>query len=281
MAELSPRNYKLQKIKLKDALIFIMAEGYIFDIKKFALHDGPGIRTTIFLKGCPLRCLWCHNPESQVLIPQNYHLTNGAITPIGKKRSVKQIVQEIEKDIIFYDESHGGITISGGEPLHQPEFLLELVRNIKELDLNIALDTTGYGPWDKIEPLLPYIDNFLYDLKFIDSFLHKVNTGVDNAQILSNLQKLFNYKQNVNIRIPIIPSITDTKENLSQIRDFLVQLGQDPPINLLPYNELGIHKYEQLDWEYQLLQIKPPSEEEMKQIQSYFQEKFTQVAIGG
>ncbi|MHA1675410.1 MAG: glycyl-radical enzyme activating protein [Promethearchaeota archaeon] len=258
-----------------------MAEGYIFDIKKFALHDGPGIRTTIFLKGCPLRCLWCHNPESQVMLPQNYHLENGSIIPIGEKRSVKQIIQEIEKDIIFYDESHGGITISGGEPLHQPEFLLELVRKIKELDLNIALDTTGYGPWENIEQLLPYIDNFLYDIKIIDSSSHKRNTSVDNEQILSNLKKLFNYKQNVNIRIPIIPSITDTEENLSQIRDFLVRLGQDPPINILPYNELGVHKYEQLDWEYQLPKIKPLSEGEIQRIQSYFQEKFTHVVIGG
>ncbi|TFH30236.1 MAG: glycyl-radical enzyme activating protein [Promethearchaeota archaeon] len=262
-------------------LIFIMTQGYIFDVKKFALHDGPGIRTTIFLKGCSLRCLWCHNPESQVLLPQNWNFRNGTITSIGKQLSVEKIIQEIEQDIIFFDESQGGVTISGGEPLHQPEFLLELVQNIKKLDLNIALDTTGFSSWENISLILPYIDIFLYDLKFIDASLHKLYTGVDNTQILTNLQKLFNYKQNVNIRIPIIPSITDTKENLSQIRDFLVQLGQDPVINLLPYNELGIHKYEQLGWEYQLHQIKPPSGEEITLIQSYFQEKFSQVAIGG
>ncbi|MHA1610435.1 MAG: glycyl-radical enzyme activating protein [Promethearchaeota archaeon] len=257
-----------------------MAEGYIFDIKKFALHDGPGIRTTIFLKGCPLRCQWCHNPESQDLQPQNYH-NNDKITPIGKNWSVKQVIQEIQKDIIFYDESQGGVTFSGGEPLFQHEFLLELLQNIKKLDLHIALDTTGSSPWENIVQLLPYVDLFLYDLKFIDPSLHQLYTGIDNAEILANLKQLFNYKQNVNIRVPIIPSITDTRENLSQIRDYLVQLDQDPPITLLPYNEMGIYKYEQLGWEYQLNHITPPSDEEMKQIQSYFQENFTLVSIGG
>ncbi|MCF2140587.1 MAG: glycyl-radical enzyme activating protein [Candidatus Lokiarchaeota archaeon] len=261
-----------------------MVSGIIFDIKKFAIHDGPGIRTTVFFKGCPLKCWWCHNPESQNPTPQKYISGFKVNETIGRIISVKEVFKEVEKDIIYYDESGGGVTFSGGEPFMQPKFLAALLSQAKLLEINTVVDTSGYVAWKLIKSMLSYIDFFLYDLKLFDSKLHYKYIGIDNSIILGNLKKLLqlmDYRQNINIRIPIIPTITDTSENLTQIRDFLIQNNFSGKINLLPYNPLGERKYEDLGMYYKLGYIQPPSSEKMEEIRDFFLERFNQCIIGG
>ncbi|WP_457557514.1 glycyl-radical enzyme activating protein [Candidatus Harpocratesius sp.] len=261
-----------------------MVSGIIFDIKKFAIHDGPGIRTTVFLKGCPLKCWWCHNPESQNPSPQNFISGMKANEIIGRIISVEEIFEEVEKDRIYYDESEGGVTFSGGEPFMQPKFLAALLSQAKQLDINTAVDTSGYVPWKLIKSMLPDIDFLLYDLKLIDSKLHYQYVGIQNSEILENLRNilhLIDYKQIINIRIPIIPTITDTSENLNEIRDFLVKNNFSGKINLLPYNSIGARKYRDLGVDYKLSHIQSPSIERMKEIRDFFLEVFTQCVIGG
>lgn len=180
-------NYHRRKSKLPDT---DSVKGTIFDIKKFALHDGPGIRTTIFLKGCPMRCPWCHNPESQNPEPEAMTATNlpGGNRPVvqeivGRQVTVREVMWEIRKDLLFYDESGGGVTFSGGEPLMQPKFLTALLTASKRSGIRTALDTTGYAPWIELENILPLVDLFLYDLKFIDDSLHQKYTGVSNRLV--------------------------------------------------------------------------------------------------
>ena len=173
---------------------FIVTRGVIFDIKRFAVHDGPGIRTTIFLKGCPLSCWWCHNPESRSDEPQQSvrHLTlEGGIFDkeeiTGYEVGVDEIIQQVERDRIFYEESGGGVTLSGGEPLNQPQFCRELLRSLKTSGFHTALDTTGYAPEEDILSVMPFTDLFLYDLKLMDETEHLKYTGVSNKGILENL----------------------------------------------------------------------------------------------
>jgi len=162
-------------------------EGIIFDIKRFAVHDGPGIRTTFFLKGCPLNCWWCHNPES---ISKGIFFDKKQNVAIGKKYSVQDILIEAEKDRIFFDESDGGITLSGGEPLLQYEFTLEIVKELHQAGFHVSLDTTGYTSEKRISEIAEYVDLFLFDLKHLNDSLHKKFTGVSNIQILNNLRLL-------------------------------------------------------------------------------------------
>ena len=175
-------------------------KGVIFNIKKYALHDGPGIRTTVFFKGCALSCWWCHNPEG---ISQSIELSCGIP---GREVSVTELVNELKKDWIFYEESNGGITISGGEPLMQPEFLLHLMEKIHSvMDVSVTLDTSGFAPWKTIEKIKDKIDLFLYDIKLLDDELHQKYTGVSNKLILKNFEKLDKEGRNLIIRFPIIP----------------------------------------------------------------------------
>lgn len=258
-----------------------MSEGIIFNIKRFAIHDGPGIRSTVFLKGCPLKCTWCHNPESQKNAPEMVLTETGNSKLIGEKVSVDHLVAEIVKDTIFFDESVGGVTISGGEPLAQPQFLREVLHKLKSHEIHTAIDTTGFARWETIYALLPDIDLFLFDLKLIDPILHRRYTGVENNLILSNLRALVEHHQNINIRIPIIPTITDTERNLQDIRDFLLSLHSPFQINILPYNPLGTHKYQQLHQNYKLKELHIPPRERMEEIQRFFLQDFPSVIIGG
>jgi pyruvate formate lyase activating enzyme len=226
--------------------------GIIFDISKYAVHDGPGIRTTVFFKGCPLNCIWCHNPESKkpkpesaVNINQNRPLKSlfcGNKDFIGKEVTVDEVMIEIEKDRMFYEQSGGGVTFSGGEPLMQPEFLEELLIECKDRDIKTAVDTSGYASTEIITRISAYTGLFLFDLKIMDEQAHIEHTGVSNKIIHENLINLSRAGKSIRIRIPLIPGITDTEININQIIDFLLQLNNIIYIDLLPYNNLSEEK---------------------------------------
>ena len=252
--------------------------GYIFDIKKFAIHDGPGIRTTIFLKGCPLRCWWCHNPESINKISENCEDT---IDSIVKKYSSSEVLKEIKKDIVFYDESGGGVTFSGGEPLIQIEFLEYTLKLCKKNYISTVVDTCGYVSTESFKRVFEYTDLFLYDLKLFDDELHKKYTGVSNKLIKENLEFLSSVNANVIIRVPLIPEITDTEENLSAISKYLLKFNNIARIDLLPYNKLSEDKYRRLNKESKLGNIETQSGNRLAEIKKYVQSFGLNVQLNG
>ena len=287
---------------------FIVTRGVIFDIKRFAVHDGPGIRTTIFLKGCPLSCWWCHNPESRSDEPQQSvrHLTlEGGIFDkeeiTGYEVGIDEIIQQVERDRIFYEESGGGVTLSGGEPLNQPQFCRELLRSLKTSGFHTALDTTGYAPEEDIHSVMPFTDLFLYDLKLMDETEHLKYTGVSNKGILENLELLFEEKKNVIIRFPVIPGITDTPTNINAIIDFLKSIQQcrntqppylptSPPpylltslpeIHLLPYHNTATNKYKRFQMDNTMSPVPSVSSETINQVRKSFADAGFQVKVGG
>ena len=306
-------------------------DGSIFDIKRFALHDGPGLRTTVFLKGCPLTCLGCHNPEGQQVGPELIfrpdrctacgdcvsacpndaltltegalhvhrelcHLTGacvevclpGALELVGRPREVEEILGLLENDRLYYDESRGGVTFSGGEPFAQPDFLRELLEGCRDRELSVVLDTCGHVAPETFRDLAPFVSHLLFDLKLMDEERHEAFTGVHNRWILENLQWVANGCGNgssgregpvppgsgdgigngaigdprpcpsLTIRIPLIPGVNDDEENLSATAEFLMGLGRQPPVDILPYHRLGVEKYHRMGRAYELSQVAPP-----------------------
>ena len=202
-------------------------EGIIFDIKHFAVHDGPGIRQTIFFKGCPLNCCWCHNPESQDVNPEKFIRVNKLDgkefkkeLTVGYKISVEELFKTIAIVQIFFEESDSGVTFSGGEPLMQADFIYEIAKLCKQNKIHTWVDTTGFAPEKTLEKIAEIADLFLYDIKLIDNELHKKYTGVPVDGILRNLKWLDQNKKNVVLRFPVIPGITNTEKNLSKIKSF-------------------------------------------------------------
>jgi pyruvate formate lyase activating enzyme len=300
--------------------------GRIYDIQKFSVHDGPGIRTEVFLMGCPLKCLWCHSPESQSINKQlgwfeircigvkncgrcieacptgalkkgevkylpvqksevelididrnNCTIcgkcaevcTSQALSIVGRDVTLEEVMAIIEKDRAFYRKSGGGVTISGGEALVQHEFTLALLKECKSRGLHTCLDTTGYAKWDICKEILPYVDLFLYDLKHMNSEKHRELTGVPNELILENARKMAAEKAAFQMRIPIIPGLTDSGENLRTASAFCLELGSSVQvIQILPYHRLGIAKYERLHKKYELEEITPPSDQHMESCKS-------------
>jgi pyruvate formate lyase activating enzyme len=245
--------------------------GHIFDIKKFAIHDGPGIRTTVFLKGCPLRCWWCHNPESIKQIPENGNgFSNGycesSESTFIKQYSGDEVLNILKKDLIFYDESGGGATFSGGEPLIQVSFLEEILRMCKKNSISTTVDTCGYVATDSFKKVFNYTDLFLYDLKIFDDELHTKYTGVSNKLIKENLEFLNSVNSKVVIRIPLIPDITDTEENLSLISNYLLTLNNIHRVDLLPYNKLAEDKYRRLNQDSKLGSLEAQSLDRLEKI---------------
>lgn len=243
-------------------------KGTIFDIERNSFVDGPGIRTTVFFKGCNLSCAWCHNPESQslkkeILFYQNKCIGCGRCEGLtvndesflcfhdakeicGKEYSVDEVFGEIVKDKAFYENSGGGVTFSGGECMLQIDFLCKILKKCKENGIDTAVDTAGHVSWEYFEKILPYTDLFLYDIKCFDAEKHKQYTGVSNELILENLKKLLESGAKIWIRIPIIPGVNDTEEELQKIREFLDLCGTPEKVELLPYHAMGEHKYEAL-----------------------------------
>ena len=253
--------------------------GIIFDLKKYAIHDGPGIRTTVFFKGCPLNCWWCHNPESQNPEPEprgkfnqksNLKLLRQPENLIGKKVTVQEVMDEIEKDIIFYDDSGGGVTFSGGEPLAQENFLFELVNECKQKDIHTCVDTCGLAPISVFEKINPFVDLYLYDLKIWNDDLHKKFTSVSNKVIQRNLVWLSELGIKINIRIPLIPGIVDTKENIKNIGQFISTLRNINKIELLPFNKIGENKYKRMSRKNLLPKLSSHSKHELDQLKNIF-----------
>jgi len=283
--------------------------GLVFDIKKFALHDGPGLRTTVFLKGCPLACAICHNPESQSSAPEIWvrhercvHCytcleicpekavsfdgerigidrgrctlcgecarlcTAGAIEIVGREMSVAEVMTELEKDAVFYDESGGGVTFSGGEPLAQPAFLLDLLAACRERGFHAVVDTCGHAPPDVVAAAAELTDLFLFDLKFMDPARHAEYTGVGNELILANLRSLAHGGAGLIVRYPPIPGVNDDETDLRSMGALLSALPGPPPVDLLPYHRIGTTKYDRLERDYLLPDLEPPPPERLEWI---------------
>ncbi len=298
------------------------SRGLVLNVMRFALHDGPGIRTTVFLKGCPLHCWWCHNPESQsskpeviyvadrcircgdcvLACPQNaLHLSEevvrdlrscqrgaqcadacptGAQQLLGSWKSVPAVMAEILKDRTFFDESGGGVTISGGEPLLQADFAEALLAACGAQRIHTALDTCGYTEWRKLDRIRRLADLILFDLKVMDPARHLQFTGAGNKPILENLIRLSECGTAVVVRIPVIPGVNDDEDNLTSVSRFLSPLGLRN-IDLLPYHRIASGKYSRLGMPYRMEGLCPPGAERMQAIADRLQQEGFHVHIGG
>lgn len=261
----------------------ILKTPYIFNIQKFSVHDGPGIRTTIFFKGCPIRCAWCHNPESQSYEPEEMETKYGNKEVVGKQYSIEEVVKEVKKDQIFYEQSGGGVTLSGGECLTQNhEYILALVKEFDRIGISVAIDTCGVVSYDKIEPLLPYVSIFLYDLKFIDSTMHKKYTGTGNELVLENLKKLSEAEANINLRLILLEGLNTSEEVVQRTIDWLTCENINiSSVNLLPYHSYGRDKYRRLQMDYDESILVTPSEQTLENIKKMYTKRGFKTAIGG
>jgi pyruvate formate lyase activating enzyme len=298
--------------------------GLVFNLQKYSVHDGPGIRTTVFLKGCPLGCAWCHNPESisprreMIVLPQRCTACGecravcpfgaslagaGCLPPrpepctlcaacvdacptgarqiVGRTMTVAEVMTAVLKDRIFYDDSGGGVTISGGEPLAQPGFLLSLAQALHAAGIHVALDTTGFGCPDHLLAAAEFSDLVLYDLKAFDERRHQELTGVSNLGILQNLKALDAAHRRIWIRIPVVPGFNDDLEELEKIGALVAGLRSVALVNLLPFHRSGLHKYERLGWKPALSGVVAPSAAAMEQVAAVFRRQGLPTRVGG
>lgn len=299
-------------------------DSLVLNIQKYSIHDGEGIRTTLFFKGCPLACKWCHNPESQsydaVILynkekcvscsrcqskcPQGAIVEKEGYFPVprevcnsceacvdsciygakekaGDLFTIDQIMKEIEKDKMFYEQSHGGVTLSGGEVMTQDlDFILDILKKCDKMGYRVNVDTCGYASFQRFEKIAPYVDTFLYDLKHMDPEQHLLLTGKDNKLILDNLTKLSQLGAKIHIRIPVIDQINSHEENFMAMADFLQDI-QPMMVSLLPYHSIGKSKYDRIDMKYDGLDFEPPSEEKLQHLMTFFEMKNIPVKIGG
>ena len=239
--------------------------GRIFDIQRDSLHDGPGIRSIVFLKGCYLRCRWCCNPESQEYKLQE--LTQGGRTrTVGRDVTVAEVMDEILQDAVYYRRSGGGVTLSGGECMAQPEFAEALLRAVHEYGYNTAIETTAFAAREVVERLLPHVDHFLLDIKHMDSEKHRAFCGKPNDKILENARFIAENARDLIIRVPTVPTFNATPEEIAAIARFAASLPGVKELHLLPYHRLGQDKYAGLGREYTLSHITPPTGEEMERL---------------
>lgn len=283
------------------------SRGFVFDIKRFSVHDGPGIRTTVFVKGCPLRCPWCHNPEGISLKPEIFfspercvgcgacarvclqeahswangrHVFHrplcegcgrcvascptGAIELAGVEMSVEEVLNIVERDKPFYQESGGGLTVSGGEPLLQFEFTKALLEAAKEREIHTCLDTSGAAPWRRLEELIGVVDLFLFDVKVLDEKKHRELVGISLEPILRNLRRLDQARSRLILRCPIIPGVNDVEEHLYKVARLARSLKNVEAVEILPFHKLAVEKYKRLGREYSFAKVEPPLEEQVK-----------------
>jgi len=289
--------------------------GIIFNIQRFSIHDGAGIRTLLFMKGCPLRCKWCSNPEGQKSHPELEFLSvkcvgtekcnapcskvcpveaitlseegkpntdrgicrncgkcaeacyYGARTIVGKSMTVEEVLAEVERDKPFYRNSGGGVTVGGGEPLMQSEFVTKFLKKCHERFISTAIETNGYVSWESLKGILEYVDLIYYDVKHMDPLRHKELTGVTNDLILRNAKRIFTSTMDsqIIIRVPILPGCNDSKENIEATIRFVAESG-GKMIELLPYHKFGISKYSQYGLQYELNEIESPTKEDMQRL---------------
>ena len=239
--------------------------GRIFDIQRFSIHDGPGIRTIVFLKGCYLRCRWCCNPESQEYKFQELTM-NGSTKTVGQDISVRDLMEELIKDEVYYRRSGGGITLSGGEAMAQPEFAEAIFRACHDRGFNTAIETTAFAERDVVARLIPHIDHVMMDIKHMDSAKHKAYTGQPNEKILDNARWIAENANHLVIRVPVIPGFNDTPEEIAAIARFAESLPNVRELHLLPYHRLGTDKYVGLGREYTLSHITPPTAAHMQML---------------
>jgi pyruvate formate lyase activating enzyme len=264
-------------------------QGIVFDIKRFAVHDGPGIRTTVFMKGCPLNCFWCHNPES--IDSQPFHSVkkiklDGVVydqpEEVGLPLSVNYIMDKILKDRIFMEESGGGVTFSGGEPTMQPDFLLQMLRTCKEESLHTAVDTCGYASMHTFTTIIPYTDLFLFDLKHFNNDEHLAATGKSNGVILKNLEFLLQTGKKVQVRIPIIPGFNFNEADLTTMVALLKSMsGKIEQVDLLPYHTIAQNKYKRFGINNRMAGIKGLNKEDLTTAKKIFEGEGFKVKIGG
>ena len=300
-------------------------KGKIYDIQKFAIHDGPGIRTLVYMKGCPLKCLWCSTPQTQNSSPDLLYIEvhcnfchscveacpkeaikisgegtikidrnlcntcgecvescqNEALKIVGDERTVEELYSEIMKDSPFFRRSNGGVTIGGGEPTMQPEFVSTLLNKFKKTFIHTALETCGYAKWEHLEKILEHIDLLYFDIKHMDPLEHQKITGVPNEIILENVKKAAKMKPII-IRIPLIPGLNDSEENLLNTARFAAGLGENLlRIELLPYHKFGTGTYSQLGRKYELKDLESPNEEYMNKLKKIIESCCVKVQIGG
>lgn len=300
---------------------------HITNIQKFSIHDGDGIRTTVFFKGCPLKCVWCHNPETQRYnkevqfdlskcqscgscvnictgkalhmedgLPQldedkcvlcekcKIYCPNGLREVVGKDYTAAELVKELKKDLMFYEDSGGGVTLSGGEVMSVDiDYIFDIVKRLKIEDIDVTVDTCGYAPYEKFEKILPYVHTFLYDVKIMDPEVHKEYIGVDNQLILDNLVRLSNDGARIYLRIPVIKGVSGTVQNVKDTIEFLKSNEITPAqVNLLPYHNTGSHKYSKIGMTYLGEELEAPCDEEMDEYVNMFKKAgFANTRIGG
>jgi pyruvate formate lyase activating enzyme len=301
------------------------SSGWVFNIQRFSIHDGPGIRTTVFLKGCPIRCLWCSNPESQRMEPQIVYWHErcircdacvavcprsaievdesghkrvlqdrcdlcgrcleecyaGALEQIGRLVTVDEVLSLVEEDHLFYEQSSGGVTLSGGEPTAQLRFSQRLLQGCRERDIHTTIDTCGHAPWEAWEALLPYLDLILYDLKEIDPARHERYVGVSNELILDNLRRLARTGKSIIVRRPVIPGYNDDEGSIRALARFVQELGAVHEIDLLPYHRFGQGKYKRLGMRYPMGDEPSMKEEEVGGLRDILESYGFRVKIGG
>lgn len=302
-------------------------KGRVFDIQRYSIHDGPGIRTTVFLSGCPLRCKWCQNPESNTADSKLFFLKESCVgcgacvrvcphhaisivdgkahtdralceacgicttvcipegrEVVGETMTVDEVVAKALEDKMFYDGSGGGVTLSGGEVLMQPDFAAAILKRCKDEGVHTCIETCGFAKWERFEKILPYVDLVFYDFKNMDSKKHEEGTGIGNELILENAARVYNEaRKPMHARVPTIPGYNDSDENMEALADFILEkMGPDVEVNLLPYHSMGDSKNDRMEMpEEGRFEAKPPSNEHMEHLRSLLEARGLTATIGG